>query len=108
MRWPSPKTGDERKTRWFVLLPVECSNGETVWLEPVIEVERFDGFMGLWRTQSLMPERAPRREPAEPPRTLVHNHGPSGTPGLSCRETRVDGKLVGDCLRESPQHGAER
>lgn len=35
-------------------------------------------------------------------RDIVHNHGPSEGKGLACRERRIDGRLVGECLLSSP------
>ena len=30
---------------------------------------------------------------------IVHNHGTEDGPGLACRESLVDGRLVGNCIR---------
>lgn len=45
--------------------------------------------------------------------TLVHNHGTEEGPGLACRERRINGRLVGDCIRKTMRpklvrSGAER
>ncbi len=35
MRWKTPSEGDRRERTIFAWLPIQCSNGETVWLEKV-------------------------------------------------------------------------
>jgi hypothetical protein len=35
----------------------------------------------------------------------VHNHGPNEGPGLSCRETRTEGGLIGACLMNAQPEG---
>ena len=47
------------------------------------------------------------RLPANSRPAPVHNHGPEDGPGLSCRERRIDGRLVGDCVRPAAPTGEE-
>ena len=69
MRWPTntPKIGDARQNDYFAWLPVECQNGETVWLERYTVCETFtfgDKWQELWTlpTAELDPPRKWKEE----------------------------------------------
>ena len=66
----------------------------------------FDFLAIREQTRRVMAGEQTRRLDWRTPPSLVHNHGPEDGPGLGCPERRINGRLVGRCIKPTDPDAA--